>query len=131
MDILTVLNYQGSKKNLLEFIHKSLSFYIDDNDIILDIFSGTASVAYSYKRTNTVYANDVEIYASTVAKALLGNQLPQYVVEDIKSDYDAIISTNTYQEWIYNEDLFVQEGNLDKLLQLYDEIPTVWKNGEK
>lgn len=38
MDILTVLNYQGSKKNLLEFIHKSLSFYIDDNDIILDIF---------------------------------------------------------------------------------------------
>ena len=42
MDILTVLNYQGSKKNLLEFIHKSLSFYIDDNDIILDIFSGTA-----------------------------------------------------------------------------------------
>lgn len=131
MDILTVLNYQGSKKNLLEFIHKSLSFYIDDNDIILDIFSGTASVAYSYKRTNTVYANDAEIYASTVAKALLGNQLPQYVVEDVKREYDAIISTNGYQEWIFNEGLFLQEGNLDKLLQLYDEIPTVWKNGEK
>lgn len=58
MDILTVLNYQGSKKNLLEFIHKSLSFYIDDNDIILDIFSGTASVAYSYKRTIQAWYGD-------------------------------------------------------------------------
>lgn len=47
MDTLTILNYQGSKKNLLEFIHESLSEYIDDRDVILDIFSGTASVAYS------------------------------------------------------------------------------------
>ncbi len=71
MDNLTIINYQGSKKNLLKFIHESLDQYITDADVILDIFSGTASVAYSYKATNTVYANDAEEYASVMAKALL------------------------------------------------------------
>ena len=131
MDTLTILNYQGSKKNLLEFIHESLSEYIDDRDVILDIFSGTASVAYSYKKTNTVYANDAELYASTVAKALLGDRLEDNVIANVKFEYRKIISSNAYQEWISKEDLFIQEKKIEKLLELYDEIPTVWKTGKK
>lgn len=131
MDTLTILNYQGSKKNLLEFIHESLSEYIDDRDVILDIFSGTASVAYSYKKTNTVYANDAELYASTVAKALLGDRLEDNVIANVELEYRKIISSNAYQEWISKEDLFIQEKKIEKLLELYDEIPTVWKTGKK
>ena len=131
MDTLTILNYQGSKKNLLEFIHESLSDYIDDRDVILDIFSGTASVAYSYKKTNTVYANDAELYASTVAKALLGDRLEDNVIANVELEYKKIISSNVYQEWIRKEDLFIQEKKIKKLLELYGEIPTVWKTGKK
>lgn len=131
MDTLTILNYQGSKKNLLEFIHESLIDYIDNKDVILDIFSGTASVAYSYKRSNTVYANDAEVYAATVAKALLGSNLKEITVEEAKSKYEELITANEFSEWISKEDLFVKKEDVKGLLELYDEIPTVWKDGVK
>lgn len=57
MDSFTIVNYQGSKKNLLEFIHDSLDKYVNEEDVLLDIFAGTSSVAYSYKRNNRVYTN--------------------------------------------------------------------------
>ena len=39
----------------------------------MDIFSGTSSVGYSYKSKYRVYANDCELYAYIIAKALLSS----------------------------------------------------------
>ena len=90
-DVLTILNYQGSKKNLLKFIFDNTSNYIDPNKAVLDICSGTCSVGYSMKRDYTIYANDSELYASVIADALL-NFNKKIKCEDIsnkfKSNYE-------------------------------------------
>lgn len=133
MDYFTIINYQGSKKNLLEFIHDNLDKYINKKDVILDIFAGTSSVAYSYKRTNVVYANDAEVYASTMARALL------YDYKDLTVGFNkvkkAYLSYNNpdsrYDLWIDKEKKALVEENIEELIKLYSEIPTIWKNGLK
>lgn len=132
MDMITIINYQGSKKNLLNFIHSNLDEYINEDDVILDIFSGTSSVAYSYKATNTVYANDAELYGSTIASALLGNK----VFDDINDKINGYLAkynnpSSMYSEWIDKERELIEANDIDGLIGLYDRIPTVWKNGEK
>ena len=66
-DTFTILNYQGSKKKLLNFIHSSLDEYIETNSTILDIFSGTCAVGYSYKKKIKVFANDAEYYSYLIS----------------------------------------------------------------
>ena len=109
MDNITIVNYQGSKKNLLEFIHSSLTDYVTEDDVILDIFSGTASVAYSYKRTNTVYTNDAEQYATTIAEALLSANFDNSVVQLVENEYKAYqYPTSRYKKWIEEEEKVLQ-----------------------
>lgn len=132
MDNLTIVNYQGSKKNLLEFIHEKMDKYITPEDVILDIFSGTASVAYSYKRTNTVYANDAELYATTIARALLGKKIDMKNFDKIQSAYSKYsYPVCDYNQWIAEEQRSLNDEDLEALISLYNQIPTVWKNGKK
>ena len=88
MDHFSVLNYQGSKKNLLEFIHQNVASYIEPDSTLLDIFAGTCSVGYSYKRDYTIYANDSELYSYIISTALLGTyeEDPQKILMQI-DDY--------------------------------------------
>ena len=132
MDTFSVLNYQGSKKNLLEFIHHNIDEYIKDDDVILDIFAGTSSVAYSYKSRNRVFANDAEPYAATIAKALLGNPyniIKLDLLEQRIKNYKMPIAE--YTEWIRLESQYISEENLAELIALYKSIPTVWSDGKK
>lgn len=133
MDTFTIINYQGSKKKLLEFIHSNLNDYMDDNDVLLDIFAGTSSVAYSYKRTNKVYANDAEKYASTMARALLCSDVDILTdFDNIKKEFKEYINPDKrYNSWIEDEEKAVENENIDDLLDLYEEIPTIWKTGIK
>lgn len=133
MDTFTIINYQGSKKNLLEFIHSNLNQYMNENDVLLDIFAGTSSVAYSYKRTNTVYANDAEEYASTMARALLCSDADTLKkIEDLKGAYANYENPDSrYEEWIVEEAKAVEEEDIDCLEDLYERMPTVWKSGTK
>lgn len=133
MDTFTIINYQGSKKNLLEFIHSNLDQYMNENDVLLDIFAGTSSVAYSYKRTNTVYANDAEEYASTMARALLCNDVDSLnEIEIVKNAYANYKNPDIrYDSWIDKEEKAIEEENLTSLLDLYNQIPTIWKLGTK
>ena len=50
-DNITILNYQGSKKKLLDFIYKESINYINEDKAILDVFSGTSSVGYLFKKS--------------------------------------------------------------------------------
>lgn len=133
MDIFTIINYQGSKKNLLEFIHGNLDQYINENDVILDIFAGTSSVAYSYKRTNVVYANDAEVYASTMARALLcdfdGSLAKLDKLKELYENYKN--PDSRYDLWIEREKEALVSECVEDLIELYSEIPTIWKNGKK
>ncbi|WP_194841697.1 DNA adenine methylase [Clostridium butyricum] len=130
-DIFTVLNYQGSKKNLLEFIFKNISNYIDNNKAVLDIFCGTASVAYGLKRYNTVYANDSELYASVIAKALLQyNHIDQWNIA--QEEFNKYFNTNheylqsIFFTYVENEKEALQKLDFEMLQKLYNNFPTIW-----
>ena len=71
MDNFTILNYQGSKSNLHNYICEYLEPYIQDGKAILDIFSGSGAVSNMFRTNYQVYANDAEYYASIIADALL------------------------------------------------------------
>lgn len=129
MDYFTVLNYQGSKKNLIEFIHESLDEYIDETDVILDIFCGTCSVGYSYKRSNTVFANDTEKYAQIIASALLGpgiDSLNVFNVELYKHNLNRNLAS--FYEDVSKEELYLNNRETEKLISLYREFKTIWNS---
>ena len=134
MDHFSVLNYQGSKKNLLEFIHSNASSYITPNSTILDIFSGTCSVGYSYKRDYCVYANDSEYYAYVISTALLGSYTedPTIIIKQIEDDYlenTAGFHPDILKKQKEEDDLLKKTDNISQLIEFYNSIPTVW-NGK-
>ena len=55
-DTMTILNYQGSKKQLLDFIYNKSVEYIDENKAFMDIFSGSSAVGYAMKRNFQIYS---------------------------------------------------------------------------
>lgn len=127
MDNITLVNYQGSKKNLLNFIHRSLDKYIREDDILLDIFAGTSSVAYSYKNMIRVYANDAEPYSAVMARALLGKRLKQTSLDSLnKKILNYKNPYYKYDEWISKERECLAKEDIQDLLSLYETIPTVW-----
>lgn len=132
MDNLTILNYMGSKKGLIGFIHSTLKDYVTENDTILDIFAGTCAVGYSYKKTNAVYANDIEKYSAYIAKALLGQPLDNEIVpaflETVQRKY-ASVSRGRAAE-IDAEERYLKADSADELIGLYSGYKTVW-NDEK
>ncbi len=132
MDMFSVLNYQGSKKNILEFIHKNTSNFLNDDSTILDMFSGTSCVGYSFKSKYRIYANDCELYAYVIAKALLSSSYTDF--NQIKDEFFSYYQENLdkqreqYVEYAKNETLILSDNNINSLLELYNKIPTVWNN---
>ena len=129
IDTFPILNYQGSKRNLLEFIHDSLKDYITKDDIILDIFSGTCCVGYSYKKSNIVYANDSEKYAYTIASALLKGHITSDVINRFTNEMKKKIATLDFVNYISLEREYIINKKIENLINLYKEYPTVW-NGK-
>lgn len=132
MDVFSVLNYQGSKKNILDFIHSNTKDMLNEDSTILDIFSGTCSVGYSFKANHCVYANDCEPFAYVIANALLNSN---YIPFDVIKDEFISYYTNNYnnQQGLYlelaKEEKELLENNKAKaLVAFYNSIPTVWNN---
>lgn len=132
MDMFSVLNYQGSKKNILEFIHQNTSNFLNDDSTILDIFSGSASVGYSFKSKYRVYANDCELYAYIIAKALLNSNYIDFaqVEEEFQSYYykNFEILKKHYSEYEKEEFKYLTNKDSKALVELYKRVPTVWTN---
>ena len=134
MDSLKILNYQGSKKNLIPFIHRQVASDILPNHTILDIFSGTCSVGYSFKRTNRVYANDCERYAFVIAQALLGNYFNDShkgLLTKTKQLFDKNhkLVLRRYKDIIDDESLVLNKSNSNEAAEFYSTIPTIWNGG--
>lgn len=128
----TILNYQGSKKNLIGFIHKYIDELIDPTRAFLDIFSGTCSVGYSYKSNYQIYANDLEYYSYLIADALLKNYSldMKNIVNDINSSFNILYRSQLlkYENWITQELKFIESNDFENLKELYDSFPTIWNN---
>ena len=133
VDHFSVLNYQGSKKNLLDFIHKNTTSYLNNDSTILDIFAGTCSVGYSFKRNHTVYANDSELYAYIISKALLGVYSSNYnhILQQIEQDYyqNYSLFPDSFKSYQAQEQILLENANnISQLIELYNSVTTVWNS---
>ena len=133
METFSVLNYQGSKKSLLEFIHENTFEMVKGGSTILDIFSGTCSVGYSYKTTNRIFANDSEYYSYIISNALLSSNYVGFfdVINKIEFYYSKNLSQqkDIYIELKKNEEDLISSQNVQGLISLYQNLPTIW-NGK-
>ncbi len=135
MQHFPILNYQGSKRKLLPFLHEHINQYLDSSSTVLDIFSGYCSVGYSFKEHCTTYANDSEFYAYAISKALLSDYTHwQYdaLIHQVKEKF--AINMDSQQE-IYQEHKVLEQEHLIQedfpaLLELYQKTPTVWNDLE-
>ncbi len=130
MDMFSVLNYQGSKKNILDFLHNNIDSLLDDGSTILDIFSGTCCVGYSYKSKYRVYANDCELYAYSIAKALLSTGYKDFDSTKEKILIDSATNNNLfsleYKHLAQEENSLLINQKVNELIELYLKTPTIW-----
>lgn len=134
-DTFTILNYQGSKKQILNFIFQNIEQINKDNKPILDLFAGSGAVSYSLKRYYKVYSNDVEYYSYIINKALLSqkklrlDKLSKKIFDDnyIKNLEEL---KNIFQKYLILEEKFIENNLKEELIKLYSNFPNIWKEGE-
>lgn len=73
-----IMNYIGSKLNLLDFIEQTIQdFTKEDTQTFCDIFSGTGVVAKHFKKMGyNVIANDIQYFSYAILKAVIENNEP-------------------------------------------------------
>ena len=131
MESFTVLNYQGSKNNLSEFIKKNLEPYIKKDKVIFDIFSGSGAVSNIFKYNHMIFANDAEIYASIIADGLL-NQPEISSATEFLNTMDSFFSKTLKElakpiaDFVEKEYKALKEQNFKELISIYNSYPTVW-----
>jgi adenine-specific DNA-methyltransferase len=96
-----VLGYIGSKHSLIKFIDEHISLCIDDNiswDNItfVDLFAGTSSVGFNYRKKGCrVISNDIEYYSYVISKGYIEgnyNETMQDCIDELNN-----IDINEYQ----------------------------------
>ncbi len=133
LDLFTILNYQGSKKNLIDFIHNNTLNYIDEKKAILDIFSGSCSVGYSFKQDYKVFANDSEQYSSIIAEALL-SKTSRISIEELKNNISKLHLENQsklntkFGDYLIIEKKLLTDNDRSELIKLYEDYPTIWNS---
>lgn len=133
MENFTILNYQGSKNNLHNFIYQNLEPYIQDGKAILDIFSGSGAVSNMFRDNYQIYANDAEYYASIIADTIL-NQPDLSNTVNFLSSFDTLFAkteknlAQPIMSFITVEQDYLKNKNFSMLKKLYDQYPTVWNN---
>lgn len=120
---ISILDYR-------DFTHK-FGLDLDEKKAVFDIFAGSCSVGYALKRYYRIFANDSEVYSSVIAKALLqyNNKLlwdtyeAQFEKFYQKNHNDLI---NLFGEYVVKEKELIQEKDVQKIKNFYDNYPTVW-----
>lgn len=122
----SILQYLGHKKKLINFIKENMHPYMAQNDVLLDLFSGTSIVAYNFKNTNEVFANDVSPFAYEIAKALIdNNSVKKY------EDFDRVRNfyrknknklKKIFKEKFEKEKIFLQNNSIDELIKFYNNM---------
>ena len=134
MDSFSVLNYQGSKKQLLEYIHNNIKSLLTPDTTILDVFSGTCSVGYSFKRTNCIFANDCELYSYIISRALLNSDIERHT--NLEDDINKLFYVNhskhktLYKNFSNQEHALIHNNDVQSLIEVYENTPTIWNTNE-
>lgn len=132
-DMFTILNYQGSKKQILDFIFQNIKKLTKTNGTILDLFAGSGAVSYSLKRYYKVYSNDVEYYSYIINEALMGKKrlvIDRNFKEVFYEKYMENL-TRLKEKFFKNlelEEKFINYNSKEELVKMYLEFPNVWKN---
>lgn len=127
-----ILNYPGSKRNLLNFIDEYTTNHIPKEKAFFDIFAGSGAVSYFYKDRFKVYANDSEKYSFVLLNALLNFQ-PKMNLSDILEEIGFFSDLNKrelkgfFNNWIVKEQELLRTNNHDDIEQFYLTFPNVWK----
>lgn len=127
----TILNYQGNKSSLIPFIKSNLKKYINEGEVVCDIFSGSGSVANSFKNDQIVISNDAELYSSIINSALL-NTPSKSTLSSLKQTFKTQFDLLLNKHFILNESAISKEryllennNNID-LIKFYSSFPTIW-----
>lgn len=70
---IPVLRYMGNKNRLLDEICPAIEALCPEGSTVCDLMAGTCAVGYALKGPRRVFANDVQRYSHTVARALIEN----------------------------------------------------------
>lgn len=131
MNVIKILNYQGSKSSLMPFISKNIEKYISPEDTICDIFSGSGCVAATLKNNYSIIANDAELYSSIISSALLNipstdalNNIKEVFLKGYKYNFNKLLKK--HESYIAKERFFVSNANNNELINLYNHFPTIW-----
>lgn len=133
MDTIKILNYQGNKASLLEFIDKNIKEYISDGEKICDIFSGSGAVGAYLQNSYSVIANDAELYSYIISSALLNTPNFEELV-NLKTIFNIKYKQNLKQclkgqeEFISEERICIKNQDNDALVRLYSSFPTIWND---
>lgn len=130
---MEILNYQGNKAKLLNFINKAISPLMKKDMALLDIFSGGASVSAFFASKYTIISNDYEPYAYHIANSIIcsnkyarfDNSFNESFENCFKKNLDILISKEA--ELIKKEKELL-ENNLD-VESFYNLVPTIWNGG--
>lgn len=68
---IRVIQYLGSKLQILDDIYEEIEMLLPENGIVCDLFSGSGAVSYKLATKYTVYANDIQEYSKVITAALL------------------------------------------------------------
>ncbi|MCB5015858.1 DNA adenine methylase [Streptococcus mutans] len=136
MSTPTILNYQGNKSSLINFLKNNLQKYLLPGDIFFDIFSGAGSVASAFKSDNIIIANDAELYATIISSALLNTPNTAILKNTVIEFQDKLkknIQKNQkkFETLISEEKEFLNSNDNNKLVNLYKNFPTIWNNLDK
>lgn len=124
----TILNYQGSKARLRNFIINGIGPYIDRNRVIFDIFSGSGAVCGMLRNKYHVYANDSEPYAAVIADAILNKKDVSDIMMQVREicRHGAVHSCLKNKVYAEREDELLRKGKVNELAEFYLQYPTIW-----
>lgn len=68
-DYPSYIKYMGSKSKIIDFLVDGINEVRDPGEPILDLFSGSASLAGAVGKQSTFYSNDIQVYSGIIADA--------------------------------------------------------------
>lgn len=127
-----ILNYQGGKSNLLPVLTEHIQSNIVNNKAFLDVFSGSFCVSKAFLGKTILYSNDLEKYCYAISNAHISacncDDMTKQDMNNFKSNFEknkSILYTE-FSDLVLDESKFLANKNKDRLINLYQSIPTIW-----
>jgi adenine-specific DNA-methyltransferase len=89
-----LIKYMGSKREILDFVSKSINHLSVESEWLCDLFSGTGVVGGTLKDSYKIHANDVQAYSSVLSHTYLLNlkgELSIDCLEEIKTKVNHMV----------------------------------------